>query len=136
MYYFYSRCLQGVEEFRLIRNSKLKCHQCGTILLKEEGLILCSCGFQYTFQEYVRSFNDHDMPGGSALHIFEEYVEKWPYARTDSKKMFLIDWMIHQCHISMSTGLPLRFVTKNLIDASKKTAEKLILELAYNHNIT
>lgn len=128
---FYLRCLQGVDEFALIRSNNLKCHQCSAILSKEEGLMLCSCGFQYTFQEYVRSFNNHRMPGGSALHIFREYAEKWPSTKTDHEKMLLIDWMVHQCHISMSSGLPLRSVVKNLIDAPQKIAEKLILDLAY-----
>lgn len=52
---FYLRCLQGVEEFALIRSNNLKCHQCSAILSKKEGLMLCSCGYQYTFQEYVCS---------------------------------------------------------------------------------
>jgi len=133
---FYLRCQQGIEEFTLLRSDQLKCHQCGTILPKQEGLMLCACGYQYTFQEYIHSFNDHRMPAGNALHIFTEYVEKWPKARTDSEKMNLIDWMIHQCHISMSSGLRLRSILKNLIDAPQKTAEKLILELAYGDTIT
>lgn len=128
---FYMRCQQGVEEFTLLRCGKLKCHHCGLILSKEEGLMVCGCGYQYTFKEYNNSFNTHHMPGGNALHIFSEYVEKWPRAHTDSQKMNLIDWMIHQCHINMSSGLRLRSVLKNLIDAPQKTAEKLILELAY-----
>jgi hypothetical protein len=97
-----------------------------------ETLMICSCSYQYTFQEYIRNFNNHRMPGGNALHVFQEYVEKWPCMRTVSEKMFLIDWMIHQCHISMASGLPLRSVVKNLIDAPQKTAEKIILELAYD----
>lgn len=117
---FYLRCLQGVEEYQLIRTDQLKCHQCGTILPKEDGLMICSCGYQYTFQEYVRSFNYQRMPGGSALHVFQDYVEKWPGCRSDTKKMLLIDWMIHQCPISMSSGLPLRARLKNLIDAPQK----------------
>lgn len=127
----YERCRQGVEEFALLRSGKLKCHHCGSVLLKEEGLMVCRCGYQYTFREYRNSFNDHHMPGGSALHIFSEFVKKWPGTQTDSQKMNLIDWMVHQCHISMFSGLRLRSVLKNLIDAPQKAAEKLILELAY-----
>ncbi len=129
---FFLRCQQGVEEFTLLRSGKLKCHHCGFILSEKEGLMVCKCGYQYTFKEYINSFNAHRMPGGNALHIFSEYVEKWPKARTDFQKMNLIDWMIHQCHISMSSGLRLRSILKNLIDAPQKTAEKLILELAYD----
>lgn len=128
---FYARCKQGTEEYALLRSGKLKCHQCGAIHPNREGLLQCVCGSQYTFQEYVYSFNGHHMPGGNAQHIFEEYVEKWPKARTDSQKMNLIDWMIHECHVSMSSGLPLRSTLKNLINASTAAAGKLILELAY-----
>lgn len=130
----YVRCQQGIEEFALIRSGKLKCHHCGSVLPKSEGLMVCGCGFQYTFSEYSGSFNSHHMPGGNAAHIFSEFVEKWPYARTDSAKMNLIDWLVHQCHISMFSGLRLRSVLKNLIDASQQTAEKLVLELAYGDN--
>lgn len=127
----YVRCKQGIEEYRLLRSGKMKCHHCGSILPQEEGLMICQCGYQYTFKEYNNSFNNHRMPGGSALHIFSEFVEKWPGVHTDSLKMNLIDWMIHQCHINMYSGLKLRSVLKNLIDAPQKTAEKLVLELAY-----
>ena len=129
----YVRCQQGTEEFALIRSGKLKCHHCGAVLPRKEGLMECECGFQYTFPEYSSSFNSHHMPGGNATHIFSEFVKKWPGARTDSAKMNLIDWMVHQCHISMASGLPLRSVLKNLIDAPQKTAEKLVLELAYDN---
>ena len=131
----YLRCRQGVEEFTLIRSGRLKCHHCGAILLKGEGLMLCGCGYQYTFQEYDNSFKEHHMPGGNAAHIFSEFVEKWPAAQTDVQKMNLIDWMVHQCHIIMSSGMALRSVLKNLIDASPQTAKKLILELAYEGGI-
>jgi hypothetical protein len=129
---FYTRCQQGTEEYALLRANKLKCHNCGLIQPKQDGLILCKCGRQYTFQEYINSFNEHRMPGGNAFHIFTEFVKKWPQAHTDSEKMILIDWMIHQCHISMSSGLGMRSILKNLIDAPQKTAEKLILKLAYD----
>ncbi len=128
---FYLRCKQGIEGFKLIRSGKLKCHHCGSLLLKEEGLMVCRCGYQYAYKGYIDSFNAHRMPGGNALHIFSEFAEKWPGAQTDSQKMNLIDWMIHQCHINMSSGLRMRSILKNLIDAPQRTAEKLILELAY-----
>ena len=93
--------------------------------------MVCRCGYQYTYKGYIDSFNAHRMPGGNALHIFSEFTETWPGAQTDSQKMNLIDWMIHQCHINMSSGLRMRSILKNLIDAPQRTAEKLILELAY-----
>lgn len=127
----YMRCQQGIEEYALLRSGRLKCHHCGAVLSKEDGLMVCGCGYQYTFQAYNNSFNDHHMPGGNATHIFAEFVEKWPDTQTDSAKMTLIDWMVHQCHISMASGLRLRSVLKNLIDAPQRTAEKLVLELAY-----
>lgn len=130
---FYLRCCQGIEEYDLISSDKLKCHHCGAILFKQEGLVLCTCGYQYTFEAYINSIKSHRMPGGNGFHIFKEYIEKWPRARTESEKMNLIDWMVHQCHISMSSGLPLRSVLKNLIDAPQKTAEKLVMELAYGN---
>lgn len=127
----YMRCRQGTEEFALLQSEKLKCHHCGAVLPKEDGLMVCRCGYQYTFREYCNSFTGHRMPGGNAAHIFSEFAGKWPSARTDHEKMLLIDWMIHQCHISMASGLPLRSVLKNLIDAPQRTAEQLVLELAY-----
>lgn len=128
---FYIRCQQGTEEYRLSRLGKVKCHNCGTILEQDKVLIQCQCGYQYTLKGYIASFNEHRMPGGNAQHIFIEYLNRWQGAHTDAEKMNTIDWLIHQCHVSMASGLELRSVLKNLIDAPTRNTKKLIMELAY-----
>lgn len=128
---FYIRCLQGRDERILANEGKLKCHHCGKILQikSNDDLLICDCGYAYIFREYMRSFNRNGMPSRSATPFFNEYIDKWPLAKTDYDKMKLIDWLIHECHLNMYSGVKRGFAGRNLIDG--KNVGELILLLAY-----
>jgi hypothetical protein len=129
---FYARCLQGRDERILANENKLKCHNCGKILTKISGQLLkCDCGHYYIFKEYMRSFNRNSMPSRSATPFFNEFIRKWPTARVYSEKMRLIDWVIHECHLNMFSGVKRGEAGVNLIQGSKKDVRALILTLAY-----
>ena len=129
----YYRCLQGKEEREFYHNNKLKCHNCGKILSynNRNDFLQCGCGYQYTPREYGRSYQNEWMPHGKAQPVFDGFIEKWPKAKTEAEKMNLIDWVIHECHKCIITGSKADSVAKNLLGGNRKTAEKLILELAY-----
>jgi hypothetical protein len=132
-YTLYARCLQGRDERLLANENKLKCHNCGKILSKTNGQILpCECGHYYVFREYMRSFNKNSMPSRSATPFFNDFINKWPLAKSYHEKMQLIDWVIHQCHLNMLSGVTRGFAGLNLIDGSREEVRNLILELAYN----
>jgi len=129
----YVRCLQGREERLLADQRKLKCHNCKLILsYSNNGLLVCDCGNGYIFREYMRSFNKNSMPSRSATPFFNEYIEKWQKAKDHKMKMQLIDWVIHQCHLNMLSGVTRHFAGCNLIEGTKKQVSELILSLAYD----
>jgi hypothetical protein len=129
---FYARCLQGRDERILANENKLKCHNCGKVLSKTHSQLLkCDCGHYYIFNEYMRSFNRNSMPSRSATPFFNEFIKKWPLAHDYSEKMRLIDWVIHECHLNMFSGVKRGEAGTNLIQGSKKEVRALILTLAY-----
>ncbi|MDR0896474.1 MAG: hypothetical protein LBN04_01320 [Oscillospiraceae bacterium] len=132
-YMLYARCLQGRDERLLANEGKLKCHHCGKILSKTNSpLLQCDCGYSYIFREYMRSFNENGMPSRSATPFFNEFVNKWPFAKEYREKMRLIDEVIHQCHLNMLSGVTRGFAGMNLFEGSKREINELILALAYN----
>jgi hypothetical protein len=80
----------------------------------------------------MRSFNKNSMPSRSATPFFNDFINKWPLAKSYHEKMQLIDWVIHQCHLNMLSGVKRGFAGLNLIDGSKEEVRDLILILAYN----
>ena len=128
----YARCLQAKEECELSKTGKLKCHNCKTIITSPpNGLIVCDCGYSYIFREYMRSFNKNQMPYGAANPFFFKFIEEWPKKKTDNEKMMLIDWVIHQCHLNMLSGVKRNFAGINLIQGNRKQITALINDLAY-----
>lgn len=129
----YARCVQGRDTWQDIEHGRLKCHHCGNMLYSEK-LMQCSCGYQYIFRDYMRSFRKENMPSGAATHIFNAFIVDWEKARNYQRKMQLIDNLIHEFHINLTSGVKGRFVGINLIDGTKKQIADLILTLAYGEN--
>jgi len=128
----YARCLQGRDERILANEGKLKCHHCGKVNISpSNGRIVCSCGYAYIFREYMRSFNKNGMPSRSATPFFNEFIDKWAIAKTYSDKMKLIDFVIHECHLNMLSGVNRGFAGRNLIEGTDEQLRVLILSLAY-----
>ncbi len=126
----YARCAQGRDERALMLSGRMKCHNCGAILPCDAAILSCGCGSQYQFRAYMRSFRENNMPANSAAEIFGEYIEKWPAARTYRNKMRLIDWLVHEFHLNLASGVKGRFVGVNLIEGTKAQILDLILSLA------
>lgn len=91
-------------------------------------------GYSYTFRQYRRSCNSDNVPGGRATPVFREYLLKWPTCRTAAEKFLLIDWLIHECHVTLMNGEIGRTVGINLIDGTYEQVKKLILTLAFGEN--
>lgn len=79
----------------------------------------------------MRSFNTNSMPSRSATPFFNEFIDKWPSAKGYAEKMRLIDWVIHECHVNMLSGVKRHFAGINLIEGTKQQVSELILSLAY-----
>ena len=133
---FYLRCKQAKEARECMDKGQIICHHCG-VVLKVSGystITNCPCGYSYTYREYRRSCNAVNMPGGRAEPIFDNYLKKWQGCRTTKDKMFLIDWLIHECHVTLMSGEKGRSVCINLIEGTLKQLYELIMKLAYGNN--
>jgi len=130
---FYIRCTQAREVRSFMEQGKLLCLNCGKVLQVRGYVVVeaCECGYCYTYREYRRSCNAANMPGGRAVPVFDEFTEKWAKCGDSTQKMMLIDWLVHQCHVTMMSGIAGRSVGVNLIEGTKKQVSDLILKLAY-----
>lgn len=146
---FYLRCKQAKEVRDCMDKGQIICLHCGAVLtggrVSRTGSVLtksadnytpieCACGYSYTYREYRRSCNSVNMPGGRATPIFENYLQMWPGCKDVKSKMFLIDWLVHECHVTLMSGAKGRSVCVNLIDGTFKQISELILKLAYGKN--
>jgi len=130
-----------------MEQGQILCLHCGAILnadivkvagytpfSKDNLPINCECGHSYTYREYRRSCNAANMPGGRAEPIFEQFAQKWPGCKDAKQKMLLIDWLIHECHVTLMSGAKGRSVCINLIEGTTKQITDLIMKLAYESN--
>jgi len=144
---FYMRCKQAKEVRESMEKGLIVCHHCGAVLkgkrvspsgsalIKNDDngkLINCECGYSYTYREYRRNCNSVNMPGGRATPVFDDFLHKWPGCKDTKSKMLLIDWLVHECHVTLMSGAKGRSVCVNLIEGSLKQITDLILKLAYN----
>ena len=146
-YTFHTRCTQAKQARELMEKGQILCLHCGAILKadivkigeftpfsKDNLPIHCKCGYSYTYREYRRSCNAANMPGGRAEPIFEQFAQKWPGCKNSTQKMLLINWLIHECHVTLMSGMKGRSVCINLIEGSTKQISDLINNLAYGEN--
>ena len=143
----YTRCIQAKEARAHMDKGEIICHHCGAVLqagrvspsgavlISQAGVINCECGYSYTYREYRRSCNAVNMPGGRATPIFENFIQKWPNCKSTKDKMMLIDWLIHECHVTLMSGERGRSVCINLIEGSLKQISELIDKLAYGNQL-
>jgi hypothetical protein len=134
-YGFYTRCTQAKEAHELMEKGQMLCLKCGRVLPQKDhfSVVTCKCGYSYTYREYRRSCNAVNMPGGRATPIFEHFSQKWPNCKNSTQKMMLIDWLIHECHVTLMSGQKGRSVCINLIEGTLKQISDLIIELAYGN---
>jgi hypothetical protein len=142
---FYTRCVQGKETRAHMSKGEIICHHCGAVIkagktsptgavlqnADNDALMHCDCGYVYTYREYRRSCNAVNIPGGRATPLFEHFIVKWPACRNVSDKMMIIDWLIHECHVTLMSGMAGRSVCVNLIEGTLKQIGEMIEQLAY-----
>ena len=144
-YAFYARCKQAHDARICMERGEILCHYCGTVLkagrASPTGSVItrrdnsnvpvrCACGYSYTYREYRRSYMAVNMPGNRAAPVFEHFERKWPTCRDAVQKMLLIDWLIHECHVTLMSGAKGKSVCENLIQGTRKQITELIEKLA------
>lgn len=128
----YLRCLYGKEDMERLKKNIIRCHGCGAELAGDDDFRQCSCGRQYSYKEYRRSYRKNNMPTGAAEKIFNMFIKNWERARTYQEKIVLIDTLLHEFHLSLVSGATHRPVAMNFIDGSRSKVEQIINSLARN----
>jgi|GEM_PF-766854 hypothetical protein len=112
------------------------CPQCGERLegvLEQERnrTISCpSCGWQSTWDLYLRSYKNKRLHGGRATVDFLRFLDEFPKCRTPQQKMLVIDRLIHAVHEWMRKTLTLP-AAENIIQAKRSEVIELLDDLAY-----
>lgn len=131
----YVRCRMAREIYDGMEKGLIRCVPCGAVLDGASGgihaAVRCACGRTYIYHTYRKSFRTDNMPRGAASAVFDHYLEDWPAARTPAEKMRLIDGLIHEFHVSLTSGTRGRPVGINLIQGTRQQVMELIGELAY-----
>ena len=115
----YSRC----DSFLLAAEAnrgRLRCPVCQAPVLREaqpkEKLHCTACGWECTFQAYLKTFKNQQLDGGPEVAaLFREYTQKFPKGEDPAAKMLLIDGLIHGFHHFLRSGRTRRPVGINLI---------------------
>ncbi len=132
---FYARCKQAHDARNCMEKGNILCLNCGAVVKANHTYdnqpMYCECGYSYTYREYRRSYMAVNMPGNRATPIFESFEQKWPGCQDATQKMLLIDWLIHECHVTIMSGEMGKSVCENLIEGTRKQITDLIIKLAY-----
>ena len=128
----YLRCKYGKEDMERMEKYIIRCHNCGKELEGKEDFRQCSCGYQYSYKEYRRSYCKNNMPSGAAAKVFGEFIIKWSLSKSYNEKMILIDALLHEFHLSLISGVVHRPVAMNFMDGTRRQVESIIYDLARN----
>lgn len=128
----YMRCRYGKEDMKRMENGIIRCHGCNSELGGTIDFRQCSCGRQYSYKEYRRSFRKNNMPSGAATKTFTAFMQKWNMAKNYNEKIVLIDALLHEFHLSLVSGATHRPVAMNFIDGSRSRIDQIINKLARN----
>lgn len=126
----YIRCKYGKEDMERMEKYIIRCHNCNENIKGESDFRQCSCGYQYSYREYRRSYRKNNMPTGAAAKVFEDFIVSWSRAKEYNEKMLLIDTLLHEFHISLVSGAVHRPVAMNFMDGTRRQVESIIKELA------
>lgn len=66
----------------------------------------CGCGWTGVWDAYWRSYKDKRLHAGGLEPFCQEYIDRFPAAKTTRDKMLLIDWLIHRFHWEGKEDLP------------------------------
>jgi hypothetical protein len=133
-YAMYARC-ESIATVTVASQGRAKCHACGEIIRHrgvKDAPMICVCGWQTTWGEYLASYQRKQLHGGNAFPAFEKFVERWPEARNPRDKLLEIDRLIHELHLNAEVERFARPAGVNVIEGSMKTVIALLNELAYS----
>ena len=106
------------------RDGQLPCPVCAQVVHHDrdrDTVMVCEhCGWSVTWGEYFRHTQHQQLSGADpVLHLFEAFVNGFPKAPDDRRRMFMIDRLLHGFHywVKQDEIINTRPVAVNLIDA-------------------
>jgi len=138
--------LARCESFIIASNSRkgsVPCPVCETTVYhnrnREEAMVCENCGWSVTWGEYFKHTQHKQLSGaGPVLHLFEAFVNGFPKAKTDQRKMFMIDRLLHGFHywVKKDEIINTRPVAVNLINARLGEVIRFLDELTFGEGNT
>lgn len=119
-YALYLRC-QSIIDVTEASHGKVRCQKCGSLIIRKthqkDELLRCEkCDWNTDWQTFFKSYHRKQLTGGLGYQVFIDFVERYPKCSNVRDRLFLIDWIIHQCHVAVTDrGSYLRPVAVNLI---------------------
>jgi hypothetical protein len=123
-------------------SGRARCHGCGEALLRTDpqpdgsDMLHCEkCGWSVSWRTYFRSIQHKQLSGArTVVGFFQEFVARFPAARSSREKMLLIDWLIHRFHSENCD--PTRPVAVNLIEGKMSEVIAFLDRLTYGEGST
>lgn len=101
------RC-ESMLDVALKYQRKARCAGCRKLVEvadPEDEMIVCgACGWRCSWAAYHKTIKYKKLHAGGMKPFLEEFVHKFPKAKTSGEKMVLIDTLIHKYHWETSSG--------------------------------
>ena len=117
----WSRC-DSILKVTAAHNGTVECPSCSGSIDREldwepEAEVHCDdCGWTLSWREYHATYKGKQLFAANAETAFHEFHERFPRAKSPSRRMVMIDQLIHAFHISVTdVGRP---AASNLISGS------------------
>ena len=130
-----ARCLGFIQAVGAA-NGSVTCPACESTIPHQhqpEEILRCTkCGWELPWMAYFKTFQHKQLSGAQPiLATFQEYVQRFPLARTAEEKVLHIDHLLHAFHINMLTNRPTRAAAVNLIEGNYHEVVDFLDRLSY-----
>ena len=137
-YAFLVRC-ESMLDVRMKYQGKVRCVGCQIIIENayvEDKIIVCAeCGWECSWVAYQKTIKYKKLHAGGMTPFLEEYVRKFPVAKTSGEKMILIDTLIHRYHWETSSSAGSRPGAVGLIEGKLKDIMPFLEKLTYGDHV-
>ena len=104
---------------------------------RKEELLRCECGWELTWEAYFRAIQHKQLSGAEpVIHLFQEFVDRFPATRSEREKVLLIDRLLHGFHWHCKTNEPTRPAAINLIEGRLGDVMDFLDSLTYGEMST
>jgi hypothetical protein len=132
----FARC-QSILDAGLQHEGRVRCVECRETveLTWEDAMIVCTfCDWECSSVAYRRTIKYKKLNAGGMRPFIEDYVGRYPAAKTSAEKLILIDTLIHRYHWETNTGAG-RPGSVGLIEGKMKDIMPFLDKLSYGTHV-